>query len=491
MFYTSINRHGNNILYRGYEDGRPVKRKIMYSPTLYVPSRTQTELRTLQGRHVAPIQPGTMRDCYEFCNKHADVEGFTIYGTQNYLHQFTSDTFLDKCEWDRAMVDVASIDIEVQSDSGFPYPNVAKFPVTAITLRSSRDNVYYCWGLGDYDVTKTVVQDAVIKYVKCADENELLERFILHWSKNYPDVITGWNSRLFDIVYIVNRIKNLFGDELANKLSPWGIIKHSEIDIGGKPHSVYELIGIQQLDYLDLFKKFGYTYGTQENYKLDTIAATVLGEKKLDYSEHGSLFNLYKEDHQKFLDYNVRDVQLVDKLEDKMGLITLAMTIAYWGLVNYSEVFGPVNMWDALIHNQLRRRGIVVPPKKSGHKERQIEGAHVKDPEPAMYKWMCSLDLNSLYPHLMMQYNMSPDTIINKVYPGISVDKLLDGYEPTLNEGECISATGQFYNTTFTGFIPTLIDHMYSQRSEFKKQALKAKQELEDLRSELTKLEKQ
>lgn len=480
MFYTSIDRHGNNILYRGYEDNRPVKRKIQYNPTLYVPSRTETEHRTLQGRFVGPIQPGTMRDCYEFCQKHGDVEGFAIYGTQNYVHQFASDNFLDKCEWDRAAVDVTSIDIEVQSDSGFPYPNVAKFPVTAITVRSSRDGVYYCWGLGDYDSTKTIVDGADIKYVKCKDENDLLERFLLHWTRRYPDIVTGWNSRLFDTVYLVNRIKNLFGDDLANKLSPWGILKHSEIEIGGKNHSVYDIVGLQQLDYLDLFKKFGYTYGTQENYKLNTIAATVLGEKKIDYSEHSSLFNLYKEDHQKFIDYNIRDVQLVDKLEDKMGLITLAMTLAYWGLVNYSEVFGPVNMWDALIHNQLRRRGIVVPPKKSSYKERQIEGAHVKDPDPAMYRWMCSFDLNSLYPHLMMQYNMSPETIINKVYPAITVDKLLDGYKPELKEGECISATGQYFSTTVKGFIPAMVEYMYAQRSEFKKQALAHKQEKEN-----------
>lgn len=480
MFYTSIDRHGNFILYRGYEDNRPVKRKIQYNPTLYVPSRTPTEHRTLQGRHVASIQPGTMRDCYEFCTKHAEVEGFTIYGTQNYVHQFASDNFLDKCEWDRSIVDVTSVDIEVQSDSGFPYPNQAKFPVTAITLRSTRDGVYYCWGLGDYDTAKTIVQGADIKYVKCADENELLERFLLHWTRRYPDIVTGWNSRLFDTVYLVNRIKILFGESMADKLSPWGILKHSEIEIGGKSHSVYDIIGIQQLDYLDLFKKFGYTYGTQENYKLNTIAATVLGEKKIDYSEHSSLFNLYKEDHQKFIDYNIRDVQLVDKLEDKMGLITLAMTLAYWGLVNYSEVFGPVNMWDALIHNQLRRRGIVVPPKKSGHKERQIEGAHVKDPEPAMYRWMCSFDLNSLYPHLMMQYNMSPETILNKVYPGINVEKLLGGYEPNLAADECISATGQYFSTTIKGFIPSTVEYMYAQRSEFKKQALMHKQEKEN-----------
>lgn len=479
-FYTSVDRYGNSILYRGYEDGLPVKRKIQYSPTFYVPSRTETEYRTLQGRFVAPMQPGTMRDCYEFCQKHSDVEGFTIYGTQNYIHQFTSDHYLDKCDWDRSIVDVSSIDIEVQSDSGFPDPGFAKFPVTAITIRSSRDNIYYCWGLGDYDSSISIVEDAKIVYVKCADESELLERFVLHWSKRHPDIITGWNSRLFDIVYIVNRLKNQFSDSVANRLSPWGMLKHSEIEIGGKSHSVYDIVGIQQLDYLDLFKKFGYTYGTQENYKLNTIAATVLGEKKIDYSEHTSLFNLYKEDHQKFIDYNIKDVQLVDKLEDKMGLITLAMTLAYWGLVNYSEVFGPVNMWDALIHNQLRRRGIVVPPKKSNHKERQIEGAHVKDPDPAMYHWMCSFDLNSLYPHLMMQYNMSPETIMGKVYPSITVDKLLGGYEPKLQDGECISATGQYFSTAVRGFIPNIVDFMYAQRSEFKKQALAYKQEKEN-----------
>lgn len=484
-FYTSVERNGKFILFRGYENGRAVKRRIEYRPTLYLPSPEPTEFRTLQGKFVAPFQPGTMGECYKFCEEYKDVEGMSVYGNQNYVHQFLSDNFLDEIPWDRSLVDVTSIDIEVQSDEGFPQPAEARFPINAITVRNSKDGVYYCWGLGDYDPAKSVVKGVKIVYKKCEDESDLLTLFMLHWTKRYPDILTGWNSRLFDTVYLINRIKRLLGEDMAKQFSPWQILRMSEIEIGGKTHPLYDVAGIQQLDYLDLFKKFGYTYGTQENYKLNTIASTVLGEKKIDYSEHASLFQLYKEDHQKFIDYNIKDVQLVDRLEDKMGLITLAMTIAYWGLVNLSEVFGPVNMWDALIYNQLRRRGIVIPPKKSNTKERQIEGAHVKDPKPAMYKWMCSFDLNSLYPHLMMQYNMSPETILPKVYPGITVDKLLEGYEPKLEPDTCISATGQYFSTKVRGFIPATVEYMYQQRSEFKKQALKAKQEKENTKDPL------
>lgn len=291
-FYTSAERSGKFILFRGYEHGRPVKRKIEYRPTLYLPSPEPTEFRTLQGKFVAPFQPGTMGECYKFCEEYKDVEGMSVYGNQNYVHQFLSDNFLDEINWDRSLVDVTSIDIEVQSDQGFPQPAEAKFPINAITLRSSRDGVYYCWGLGDYDPAKSVVKDAKIVYKKCEDESDLLSLFMLHWSKRYPDVLTGWNSRLFDTVYLINRIKRLHGEGLANAFSPWGTLRLSEIEIGGKTHPIYDIVGIQQLDYLDLFKKFGYTYGTQENYKLNTIASTVLGEKKIDYSDYGHIRDL-------------------------------------------------------------------------------------------------------------------------------------------------------------------------------------------------------
>jgi DNA polymerase elongation subunit (family B) len=479
VFYTSVDRTGNFILFRGYKNKKPISKKIEFQPTVFLPTQEFSEWKTIDGIPVAPFKPGTTKKTIEFVDQYKDVENFKIYGNQNFIQQFISDNFLDNCPWDRSIIDVASIDIEVQSDNGFPEPNEALYPVTAITLRSSTDNIYYCWGLGDYDSSKTINKDVVIRYVKCNSEQHLLKLFMQHWVAKYPDVLTGWNSRLFDTVYLINRIASQLGKQTANLFSPWGITREKEINSNGRTHQVYEVLGIQQLDYLDLFKKFGYTYGTQENNRLDTIAYVVLGERKISYEDYGNLYTLYKENHQLFIDYNIFDVQLVDKLEDKMGLITLCMSISYRGLVNMAEAFGPVNLWDSLIYNDLRRKKIVVPPKKIQEKNGNIKGAYVKEPNPGLYEWVCSFDLNSLYPHLIMQYNMSPETVIDKRIENVTVDSLIDRKHYDIPEGTCMAATGQLFDTKKEGFIPKIIEQMYEDRATYKKQALKLKQEKE------------
>lgn len=480
LFYTSVDRHGNNILFRGYKNGKPIKKKVEYYPTFYVPSKEDTGLKTLEGHNVMPHSPGTMRECYQWAQENKDVAGRRVYGTQNYVHQFISDMFLEGCQWDRSLINVTSIDIEVQSDQGFPEPAEARFPITAIALHSSTDNVYYCWGLGPYNVKKTINTDLRIDYVQCQDEQELLKRFCAHWDRVQPDVLTGWNSRLFDTVYLINRLINTISESYAKLLSPWAILKPSTIEISGREVPVYDIVGIQQLDYLDLFKKFGYKYGTQESYKLDAIANVVLGKKKIDYSEYASLFDLYKYDHQKFIDYNIRDTALVDQLEDKLGLISLCMTISYKGLVNMAEAFGPVNLWDALIYNELRRNNIVVPPKEVKIKTRQIEGAYVKDPITGMHDWVVSFDVASLYPHIIMQYNMSPETIISQTHPTrVSVDYLLDQQAIKIPAGHTMTAIGQYFKTDTKGFFPKLVQNLYNERNIVKKEMLKFEQQME------------
>ena len=212
---------------------------------------------------------------------------------------------------------------------------------------------------------------------------------------------------------------------------------------------------------------------------MDHIANVVLGERKLDYSEYGNLFTLYKENHQKFIDYNIRDVQVVDRIEQRTGLLTLAMTVAYKSLTNLSDAFGSVGMWDSIIYNEMRRRSLVVPPKKKVQKERQIEGAHVKDPIVGMHDWVVSFDLNSLYPHLIMQYNMSPETIVDKEMKGVTVDRLLEGDEFKIEKELCMTAKGIHFSKSKKGIIPDLIDSLYNERVEMKRKMLEAEEEKE------------
>ena len=478
LFYTNVNRIGNDILVRGYKDGKRVKGRVEFKPTLFIPTKEESKYRTINGKTVGPVQPGTMRDCRDFVNKYKDIDNFEIHGNQNYVHQYIGSTFNGHIQFDRSMVRVTTIDIEVQSDQGFPVPDLALHPITAITTKDNVDDIYYVWGCGDYDPKVSIVDNAHIKYTKCDNEQDLMMKFIDHWSQNYPDVITGWNSRMFDMVYIINRCIRIIGDKFMKKLSPWGMVNQGEIVIAGKSHQVHEIYGIQQLDYMDLFKKFGYTYGTQESYRLDNIAHVVLGERKLDYSEFGDLMGLYKADYQKFIDYNVKDVQLVDRLEDKLGLITLCMTVAYKGHVNYQEAFRTVGVWDAILYNYFLEQNIVVPPKKEGHKERQIEGAHVKDPIVGMHDWVVSFDLNSLYPHIMMQYNLSPETVIDEVVPGVTVDGCLVKEEYAFNKKYIMTARGNLFDKSKKGLIPTIVQSYYNERSAIKKKMLSAEQKL-------------
>ena len=478
FFYTNVNRIGNDILVRGYKDGKRVKGRVEFKPTLFIPTKEPTNYKTINGMPVGVIQPGTMRDCRDFVNKYKHIDNFEIHGNQNYVHQYIGATWPGLIEFDRSRVRVTTIDIEVESDQGFPQPSDALHPVTAITTKDNIDDIFYCWGCGDYDPKISIVDNAHIKYIKCDDERDLLTKFIDHWSNNYPDIITGWNSRMFDMVYIVNRCVRMLGDKYMKKLSPWGMVNGSEIVIAGKSHQVYDVYGVQQLDYLDLFRKFGYTYGTQESYRLDNIAHVVLGERKLDYSEFGDLMGLYKADYQKFIDYNVKDVQLVDRLEDKLGLITLCMTVAYKGHVNYSEAFRTVGVWDAILYNYFLEKNIVIPPKKDGHKDRQIEGAHVKDPQVGMHDWVVSFDLNSLYPHIMIQYNLSPETVLEEQVPGVTVDELLEKKPYTFNTNHIMTARGNLFDKNKKGLIPTIVESYYNERTVFKKKMLAAEQKL-------------
>lgn len=479
-FYTSISRHGNNILYRGVERGEKVAKKIQFMPTLFVPSPRETGWKTLTGMSVLPKTFDTMRDAGDYIKQFEDVENVSIYGTTNYVTQFITENFPKEIKFDRSMINVTSIDIEVASDDGFPFVEQAAHPVISITMKNNIDNIYRVWGLNDYDCDACNVQGVnAIKYTKCTDEIDLLTSWLKEWQRLCPDVITGWNIRMFDIPYLVNRINNIIGGDVFKKISPWNVVDRQEIVIAGRSHIVFNISGIEQLDYYDLFKKFGYAYGTLESYKLDHVAFIVLGENKLSYDEYGNLHTLYKHDFQKFIDYNIKDVQLVDRLEEKMGLITLAMTMAYRGGVNYSETFGTTSIWDSIIYRLLYNDHVAVPPKIAKEKI-PYPGAYVKDPQVGLHKWVVSFDLNSLYPNILVQYNMSPETIIDGKIPNIDVDNVLDGkVDLSKYSDRAVSATGQAFRKDKQGTIPRIIKQYYDERRAIKKRMLEAKQQYE------------
>ena len=487
MFYTNVDRYGNSILFRGYDKRGPVTKKIKFEPTFHIPNN-DGDWKSLEGQPLAEIQPGTMRDCKEFLQKYDDVSNFKVYGSSNYIHQFISEVFPGTVKYDRTKINICTIDIEVGSEDGFPEPEEAKYEIITITIKNNNGSIYHTWGTKEFNADKCSQN---VLYRKCADERDLLLDFLEYWENHIPDILTGWYTEGFDVPYIINRIARVLGDEAILGLSPWRMVGPSKsagyttrgrANGGGKDdtiggHDSYDIKGITQLDYIDLFKKFTLnTLGQQESYKLDHIANIVLGEKKLDYSEHGSLHLLYKHDYQKFVEYNIKDVELVDKLEDKLGLIDLVLTMAYRAKCTLNEALGTVGIWDAILYNEFKSRKIAVPPKKFSNYTTSIEGGHVKQPIIGMHEWVVSFDLNSLYPHLIMQYNMSPETIVNNIIPDTTVDKLLDMPDIDIPIGTCLTASGQLFRNDVHGIIPQIIQEYYDERVVIKQKMIDAQQ---------------
>ena len=477
-FYTNILRYKNFILHRGYYDnGERFSRKEYFQPKLFVSSKMKTEWTGLDGNPVAPLDFESMFEAGQWLKQNIDVSGRNIYGNKKFTQQFVTERYPRDIEFRRDFINVGTIDIETDYDTGFPHPNEASQSILAITFKSSKSGLYRVWGYGDFNESQALIKP--VRYIKCKDEVELLSKFLEFWSdpKNTPDVITGWNTRFFDIPYIVNRMAKVLGIHEINKLSPWQLqLEHRKIVRRGSENDVYEIPGIQTLDYMELFQKFGYTYGPQESYALNHIAYVVLGEKKLSYEEEGSLKNLYKEDHQKYIDYNMKDVELVDRLEEKMGLITLALTIAYKGGVNYQDTFGVTAIWESIIYRKLNANKVVVPLSSEEKPYRPFAGGYVKEPQVGRHEWIVSFDLNSLYPNLIVQYNMSPETLTDNTQMN-DVSYYLSGQ--TVNGEYSVAANGSTYRKDIDGVLPQIIEEYYDERVSVKKLQLAAQKEIQ------------
>ena len=470
-FYTNVNLVGNNLLYIGYENGQRIQRRFKFSPTLYVVSNKPTNWKTLDGRYAKPIQFDTVGAARDFKDKYKDVEGFEVHGYDRYLYQYISSEFSNEVDYDIKTLKITSLDIEVACENGFPNVRECAESLLAITVQDFQTRKLKVFATRDYHNTRKDVD-----FIYCDSEEHLLRSFLAYWQTDFPDVLTGWNCELYDVPYICGRLERLFGEKEMRQMSPWGMVKREEMEIKGRTQILYNMFGINVLDYMDLYKKF--TYTNQESYRLDHIANVELGQKKLDHSEYENFKDFYTKDWQKFIDYNIKDVELVTRLEDKMKLIELAIALAYDAKVNLKDVYYQVRMWDTLIYNFLSARNVVVPPAKRANKDEKYAGAYVKEPIPGKYDWVVSFDLNSLYPHLIMQYNISPETLCESRHPSASVERIL-GNSCEIDPRYATCANGAQYRKDVHGFLPEMMKKIYDERVQSKKLMLMAKQEYE------------
>ena len=471
-FYTNVEQAGNRLLVRGYEGGLPFSYRVPFNPTLYVASKNYSEWKTLDGDCVEPIKLGSINDAKDFVKKYREVEDFDIYGNTRYLYQYIAEEHPeDEIKYDTSKIRIFNIDIETAAENGFPDIESADQEILAISIKDSYTGRIVVFGARPFDN-----KDSEVDYMHFRTEESMLSAFLNYWNENCPDVITGWNVQLFDIPYIARRIDRILGEKNAKTLSPWKLISSREIYIKGRKQIAYDLPGISTLDYLELYRKF--TYTNQESYRLDHICLVELGERKLDHSEYDTFKEFYENDWQKFIEYNIHDVRLVDKLDDKMKLLDLAFTMAYDAKVNYEDVFSQVRMWDNYIYCELNKRKIAIPPKREATKDAKYAGAYVKEPKPGRYDWVVNFDLNSLYPHLIMQYNISPETLRETRHSSASVEGILKK-EIDIDGEFAVCANGAQYRKDVQGFLPLMMQKMYDSRVIFKKKMIKAKQEYE------------
>ena len=470
-FYTNVQLVGDNLLYLGYEDGRRIQRKFKFSPTLFVVTKKQTKFKTLDGRYAKPVRFESVREARQFVDKYKEVPNFEVHGYDRYLYQFISKEFSDEVDYDFKKMNIMSLDIEVACENGFPNVKECAEEMLTITVQDYQTRKLKVFGTRPYKNTRKDVE-----FILCDGEQHLLRCFLDYWIQNFPDILTGWNVDGYDVPYICGRIERLFGEKEMKMMSPWGIVKREEIEVKGREQIFYRMLGINVIDYLDLYKKF--TYTNQESYRLDHIAFVELGQRKVDHNEFDNFKQFYTQDWQKFIDYNIVDVELVSRLEEKMKLIELAVALAYDAKVNMQDVYYQIRMWDTLIYNFLKKKGIVVPPGKRSDKDEKYAGAYVKEPIAGRYNWVVSFDLNSLYPHLIMQYNISPETLVEKRHPSATVNGLLS-QKVKVPEEFALCANGAMYRKDIHGFLPEMMKKIYDERVQSKKLMILAKKEYE------------
>jgi len=486
LFYTNVYARGNFIYFRGFRDGKRVKQKISFQPTLYVRSNKPSKFKSIMGETLEGVRFPSIKEARDFVQQYKEVSNFPIYGNTNYGYQFISKLFPGMVEFDASLMKIVTIDIETSTEYGFPDSRNAQEQIILITLQDFNTKQLTTFGCGPYLSKK---ENSL--YIQCKDEFELLRQFINHLKEDYPDVITGWNSQLFDIAYLSSRIIKVLGEKALEECSPWGIVRQYEVPTArGRTQLAYDWSGISNLDFMDLYKKF--SYKMVENYKLDTVAKEELGKEKIK-SKWGTFKEFYTNDWELFVDYNIVDVELVDQLEDKMKIINLIMTMAYDAKCNYTDIFSSVRTWDCILYNKLLKENIIVnnPPGVDPSMDRQIMGAFVKEPKPSRYDWVVSFDATSLYPSIIMSWNMSPETLVDgQKYLADderSIQRLIDrdlNTKDIHDKDYAMTANGQCFRRDKKGIFPELIEYYFEERQKAKKLMLEAQTKYEETRDE-------
>jgi DNA polymerase elongation subunit (family B) len=471
MFYTNfdLDKDGNTVLIRGYENGKRFSRKETYKPFLFVSTNEKTSYQTIHNEPVQRIDFQTIRDAKNFIRENKDVYGYNVYGLEKFPYACINDLFPHEVQFDTSLLKIGVLDIETARppEGGFPDPQIASAEVTLIPLFCGKRKISI--GLKDLDEEQ---------YLKVNSEKELLKAFLNLWTRFDLDIVTGWNCELFDIQYLFNRITKILGIEYAKKLSPWEQINKKTVTIKNKKVEVVTLKGIQVLDYKDLYQKF--ILDKKESYSLDFIAQEELGVGKLSYDEYDSIFEFAEKDPLKFLQYNRIDCERVLQLDLKLNLLDLIIQMGYQAKTNFQDIYATVLPWDIIIHNYLLDKGIVVDPAPHNEEE-DVEGGYVQEPIKGLHEWVVSFDLDSLYPSLIIQYNISPETFQGMKRDMPEIEDILEGRfqnETTFS----VAANGAMFLKEKRGIFAELMATRFDKRKSIKARMKEVEKEYEKLK---------
>jgi DNA polymerase elongation subunit (family B) len=475
--------------------GTRVFQEIDFKPYLYLEHKVE-EAKSIYGTSLKKREFDTLWDR----NKFVKESGITrLFENLPPYQQFLIDNYYycnEEDDFSKNPLKIMFLDLECPGIPGgkFPEPELAENVIDLITCYDSLSKTYTVFGLKKYNPAR---ED--IFYIHCKSEEDLLKKFIGHFSSDYPDVLCGYNSANFDIPYLINRITFQLGKEWADELSPIGRI-YEKINQEGKfgmPSKEYVIEGISCLDYYVMYKKFA--MAPLESYKLDYVGEVELGENKIAYE--GSLADLSINDWKTYTEYNIQDVEMLVKLDNKLRYIELLRFISYLGLCNMENAIKTLPVVNGAVAIRARHRNEKIPTFVRPRIDGKIPGAYVAYPKNGFSESLVSFDANSLYPSVMISLNMSPETKVGHV------EKIGDGYHLKHVSGKTFELTKENYikyikeeklaksdaNILFTqkkkGIMPEFLDFLYSKRKEMKNKMFEIKQEFSKNKKNLSKKE--
>lgn len=489
-FYTYVGRQKDDLLVRRIEDGKRITERIPYKPTLYLidQSGNPSQYRTLHGDPLVPVLLSTMSESRELIEMQAEMGNPPVYGNTNFPYVYIAENYSGTVDYDSKQFKIANLDIETAAEKEYSKPEDAFEKVISITIKMIGENHFTVFGLNPFD------PPGEVDYRQYPTEKEMLQAFLDFWTEDYPDAVTGWNTSGYDIPYLYNRITKVLGKKAANSLSPFNYVRAITRQRFDEEKTTFLLTGINDLDYLQIYRKN--VLEPLESYTLDYVADYELEEQKLDYFEYRSLWEMYQKNHQKFIEYNIHDVRLVEMIEAKRRLIELQFLIAYRCKVNPEDVMSQVRTWDTSIFNFLRDQDVVVPMVDVEEKDKQYEGAFVKIPEPGMYKWIASFDVASLYPSLIATLNIGVETkqdvsnldsVQRKIQKDASVKNWLAEKKPdwSVMPDWSLGANGAMYSKDRQSVYTTLIVALLEERKKYRKLAGDAGKLLQEIKTDI------